>query len=262
MLLRLLLPFFLLFPLFANEDSWYLKIDTEIEAGMYLPIPNGTISNSQASSSFYTDYGYKDLRASWFAISYLLHDDYIPNIHISYFRMSDNTNKDLNRTVVVADGEFSSSVATIISYNVLNIIIYQDFKKKGKYLPIFGKQYYSGDIEFDVGLNTKMINWRFDIENKSNLTQTPSWIKVDEFIPLPFIGMRYYLYDFNMYANISALAFSKAKSTSYQLGAYYRVVNSLYLNVGYLYEEFKAVEKLDTINFETRGYKLGFKYIF
>ena len=266
MILRFLLPFLLLTPLFASEDSWYSKV----EVGMYLPTPEGSVSNFEGSSDFENDFGYEKLKASYFALGFVFNYDYIPNIEINYFKMKDNQNTNLNRNVVIADGDFSSSVATIINYNIFNVIVYQDFKQKGRYFPILGKQYYSGDIEFDVGLNAKIIDWRFDIENKENLTQSPSWIAVDEFIPVPYLGVKYYLYDLIAYANISALAFSKAKAVSYQFGVDYRIIDTLYLSAAYLSEEIESteknlkesVEKIDTIKFESSGYKLSFKYAF
>lgn len=262
MILRFLLPFLIIFPLYAVDSNWYSTVDTKIEASMYLPLSSGSISNSHGSSDFYDDFGYTDLKASHFSIEFLLNDKYVPNISISYFRMDDNKDVNLTKSVVVADGTFDALVSTDIKYSILDVAIYQDFKKKGRFFKFIGKQYYSGDIEFDAGLNAKMIYWKFNVKNKSNLSQTISWIKVDEFIPLPYIGVKYYLYDFSAYANISALAFSRAKSTSYQIGVDYRVINTLYLSAGYLYEQFKAVEKLDTVEFETTGYKFGFKYIF
>ena len=258
MILRFLLPFFILFPLFASEDSWQSKI----EVGMYLPSTKGTITNTQSSSDFEKDFGYEKLKASYFSLGFVFNYDYVPNIEINYFRMKDNQNTDLNRTLVIADGEFDSSASTIINYNVLNVVVYQDFKKKGSYIPIFGKYYFSGDIELDIGVNVKMINWKFDIEDEVSLTQTPSWIRVDEFIPLPYLGVKYYLYDFVAYANISALSFREAKSISYQLGADYCVIDTLYLSVAYLSEQLESVEKKDTIEFDSSGYKLSFKYVF
>ncbi len=262
MMLRFLLPIFIFFPLLASEDSWYSKIDTKIEAGMYMPLAGGTISNSSGSSDFRDDYGYENLRASYFSLLFLLDYDYVPNIEINYFILKDKQDIDLNKSVVVADGSFNSSVSTTLNYSVINLLLYQDFKQRGNYFYIFNSAYYIGDIEFDLGINIKQIDWKFKIRDMSDLTKTSSWISVKEFIPLPYIGVKYYLYNLTLYAGVSSLALTKAKATSYQATIEYRVIENLYLSAGYLYEQFRAVEELDSVEFKTSGYKVSFKYLF
>jgi len=262
MILKLLLPFFIIFSLDATEGFSYTDFNVKMEAGMYIPTSAGTISNTQGVSDFKDDFGHTDLQASYFSLTFLIDYDYLPNINISYFNMKDNQDKTLNREVRVDDNDFNSSVSTTLDYNILNVIFYQDFRQKGKFIPLFGKKYYSGDIEFDIGLNAKMITWKFNLQDAVDRTLPLSWITVDEYIPLPYLGFKYYLYNLIVHGEISALALSKAKSTSYKVGFDYRVIDNLYLSVGYLYEQFKAVEELDTIEFKTTGYKFGFKYVF
>jgi hypothetical protein len=127
---------------------------------------------------------------------------------------------------------------------------------------IFGKSFYTGDLEFNIGLNTKLFQWEYQIQDLTNLSQSPSWITVNELIPLPYLGVKYHWYDFKLYADVSTLAFSSAKSTSYQFGIDYRVVSGLYLSAGYMSEEFEVVEQLDKVDFQTDGYKFSFKYTF
>jgi len=117
-------------------------------------------------------------------------------------------------------------------------------------------------LEFDIGLDTKLLKWNYEVQDLTNTALSPSWIHVSEFIPLPYIGMKYYLYNFIMYADTSALAFSSAKSTSYQVGLDYRVVGGLYLSAAYIYEQFKVTEQQDIVDFKTAGYKFSFKYAF
>ena len=256
-----LLPFFIILLLSVIQISASSKMDVKIEAGMYLPASGGKILNTESSSDFETDFGYMDLQASYFSLIFLVDYDYAPNINVSYFNMKDSQDSNLDRTIKVADGGFNSFIYTTLDYNVLSVILYQDFMKKGKYLSFFGKKYYSGDFEFDLGVNTRIINWKFNIQD-ALLRGRPSWITVDEYVPLPYLGFKYYLYDLIVNTEISALAISKVKSRSYKIDFDYHVLKNVYLSAGYLYEQFKAVEKLDTVEFETTGYKFGFKYIF
>ncbi len=258
MVLRLLLAL-LFFNYVLLAES---KIDTKIEAGIYMPTLNGSINNHQSSSDISKDYGFTNTTASYLSLLLLLDYPYIPNLSIDYFYMQENEDTVLNKTVAVADGTFSSSISSKIDYNVLNAVFFQDFKKKGSFFSLFGKRYYTGDLEFDVGINTKYISWKFEIQDKTNLNQSPSWIYVNEFIALPYLGFKYYLYNLSIYSNISALSLMDAKSMNYQIALSYRVINGLYLNGAYIHEEFKAIEKSDTVEFNTSGYKFSFIYAF
>lgn len=264
MIFRLLLPLFIAVSLFGADDAWYSKIGTKLEVGLYLPTSSGTISNLTSKSNFQDDFGYSDAKATYAALS-LTHDyNYIPNLRLSYFNMQDNKSVTLSKIVKVADGTFdaNSSVASVIDYQVFSAILYQDLKLKGKMFSLFGKPFYSGDLEFDLGLNAKITRWNYQVQDLTNLSKTPSWIRVSEFIPLPYIGMRYYLYDLVLSADASALAFSRAQSATYQASVDYRAVKGLHLSAGYIYEEFKVLEKEDTVDFKTAGYKFSFKYTF
>ncbi len=262
MIFKILLPFLLIFPLCAKEQNWYDNIDLKIEAGIYLPTFGGDISNVYGETTFDEDLGYNDTTASYFSL-FIKHDRaYTPNLIINYFNMKDNQHTTLTNSKNLVDTSFDSSVATVINSSVLNVVLYQDLMLKGKYLKLFGTYYYTGDLEFDVGLDTKLVSWDFSIQDLTDLSKEQSWIEVSEFIPLPYLGINYYLYNLVVYANVSTLSFVDAKATSYQAGVDYRVVDGLYLSAGYLYEEFEAVEDLDTITFNTSGYKFSFKYAF
>ena len=238
------------------------KVQTKIEVGIYLPILDGSISNTVSSFSFSQDNLYEKATASYFGLDLLLDYDYAPNLRIDYFNMQTNKDALLTKEVVIADGTFSSSISSVINFNVLNTVLYQDFKQKGEVFSFFGKKYYTGDIEFDIGLNAKYIFWNSEVQDKTNLTTSPSWIKVNEFIPLPYLGFKYYLYDLTFNSSISALSFVEAQSINYQFGLSYKVISGLSLSAAYLHEEFKAVEKKDTVDFSTSGYKFGFMYAF
>jgi len=250
-------------PLFANEDFLSDKVITKVEAGLFLPKISGSVLNVSGEGEFEKDFKYKDSSATYLSVSILLDYDYIPNIDISYFNMKDNKSTTLDRNLTVADGDFNSSVATVFDYQVATATLFQDFKIKGDYIPFFGYGIYSGDLEFDMGLSTKLVLWNFEVKDLTlPATHPSSWINVKQLITLPYLGVKYYLYDFLLHADVNALSFSRAKSVSYEAGIDYRVVSGLYLSGSYMFEEFKADEKGDTVTFGTSGYKLSFKYAF
>ena len=250
--------------LFAKNNQWYSRIDAKIEAGIYFPSLGGTIENltNIPPADFSKDLGYADAKASYFSLE-LRHDyNYIPNLSLSYFNMQDNKSVELTKTIQIAGSDFNSSVSSTIDYQVFDATIYQDLPLKGQVFKLFGRKYYSGDLEFDVGLSTKLFQWHYEMKDLTNLSRESSWIRVDEFVPLPYLGVKYFLYDLLIYANASDLAFSRAKSSSYHAGIDYRVVDGLYLSASYMYEQFKVVQEQDTVDFKTTGPKFSFKYAF
>ena len=262
MIFRVLLSLFFSISLYAASDSLPSKVNTTLEVGIYLPSISATISNISGDVDFKEDFDYSRAEASYLSADIQLAYDYVPNIAFGYFNMQDNATTTLSREVRIADADFNSSISSQIDYQVFNLILYKDFKIKGQMKSLFGKSIYSGDFEFDIGFNTKLFMWKYQVQDLTKLTVSPSWIEVNELILLPYFGFRYYWYNFRLYSSFSALAFSSAKSTSYQYGVAYRVVDGLYLSVSYLSEEFKAVESRDTIDFQTDGYKFSVKYAF
>ena len=267
-MLKVILLFISSLMLFAQTDqpqtdqSWYSRINVKVEAGLYLPLEGGTIENIQGTSDFSKDFAYNRGEASYFSLE-VVHDyDYVPNLYISYFNMQDSQSATLTKTVQVASKDFSSDVLSTIDYHVFEATVSQDFLLKGNTFTFLGSNYYTGDLEFDVGLSAKLFHWYYEVKDLSNTSRSPAWIKADESIPSPYLGIKYFLYNFNFYANASDLAFSRAKSSTYRAGIDYRVTSSLYLNAAYIYEEFDVVEKKDKIDFKTSGYKFGFKYEF
>ena len=238
------------------------KIDSEIEAGLFLPNLDGSISNVHGSSDFTQDYLYDRASASYFGVDLFIGYDYAPNFSFDYFNMQDNSDATLDKNVTVADGVFNSKVTTLSDFSVLNSVIYQDFKQKGKVFSLLGQKLYTGDIEFDVGLNIKYLTWNFEIRDQIDTTRPSSWIHVNELVPLPYIGCKYYLYGFIVHAEGSALSFVEAKAMNYQVALSYRVIEGLSLSGAYLYEHFEAVEKNDTVKFTASGYKASFLYAF
>ena len=261
-MLKVILLFICSLSLFAQTNSWYSRVNTKVEAGIYLPIESGYIENIQGTSSFTKDFDYKDAKASYFSLE-ITHDyDYIPNFYISYFNMQDSQSATLTKPAQVANQTFDSNVSSTIDYQVLSATLYQDFQINGEMFTFFGSNHYSGDLEFDVGLSTKIFHWYYQVKDLTNLARKTSWIRANEFIPLPYLGLKYFLYKLTLYANVNDLAFSRAKSSTYHAGIDYRVTTNLYLNAAYINEEFNVVEKEDIIDFKTSGYKFSFKYAF
>ena len=258
----MIIRFVLLLFLLSLELFGESKIKAAIEVGVFLPELDGSIENSFGSADFQKDFVYKDATASYFAADLFVDYSYVPSIKMKYFYIKENTNSTLENSIVIADGTFNSKVGTTTDFTVLNTIIYQDFKQKGAVLPFLRWNIYTGDFEFDIGLNTKLLMWNFQIEDQTDTTVLPSWINVNQFIPLPYLGFKYYLYRLSLFADVSALSFVRAKAVDYQLGLSYRVISGLSLSGSYMHEEFKALEKQDTVRFSASGYKFSFIYAF
>lgn len=222
----------------------------------------GDIENATPSSTdFQDDLGYRDTHSSFFALRLKNDIDYIPDLDITYMNVEQNRNAILDDTRVIAAGEdYNGSIRSKISYSVLNAVIKSSFKHKGSMKKIFFWNLYTGDIEYNIGINAKLINYRFDIEK--NTGEEPNFITVESAVVLPYLGARYYWYDLVLYGHISALSFSDAKATSYEFGLDYQVFDGFYVSASYMYEDFEATEKLDTVHFQSYGNKLSVKYNF
>ena len=264
MLVRLVLLLSFALLLQAKEKVWYKHFSIELEAAYQFAEFDGSISNGFSSADLRDEFSYKDTAFSYFSLDIQNDYTYAPNVKLSYFNNEEITNSTISKAIKIADGSFdaNSTVRTEVNYQVLNALVYETFKAKGKYFRFLKWRPYSGDIDFNVGLNTKLIQWNFLIFDASATDPSYHWIHSDEIILMPYIGFRYYLYRLRLFANASALSLSEAKSTYYEAGADFRVVDTLYLSASYLYEDFKATELKDNINFSTLGYKFGFKYRF
>ena len=265
MILKLFLMIVTIASLSAKDVAWYENIEVKIEAGMHLADFEGKHSNSATGDTDYADdFGYSDAASSYFGLEFNLNYDYIPDIDINYFNVKQSKNADLNRTVEVAEKyEFSDAISSKIDYEVLNVIFHKEMKRKGKRVSFLRWKFYTGDIAFGVGLNVKVVRWHFRITDDPSPTKPVyRFVKVDEYIPLPYIKFKYFFYNLSIYGNISALSLVKAKSTNYEIGMEYRVMKNLYLVGSYMYEDFQAVEKKDSIDFKTTGNKFSFKYVF
>ena len=264
MLVRLLLLLSTALLLQAKERSWYSHFTLEFEAGYQFAEFAGDISNGHSSASFRDDFSYDNTAFSYFSLDFRNDFAYAPNIKLSYFNNEEITNSTLTKSIKIADGSFdaNSSVRTEVNYQVLNALVYETFKAKGRRFRFLKWRVYSGDIDFSVGLNTKLVAWDFLIFDAKAQEPSYHWIRSDEIIFMPYIGFRYYLYRLRLFGNVSALSLSEAKSSYYEAGLDFRVIGSLYISASYLYEDFKVTELKDNIEFSTLGYKFGFKYRF
>ncbi len=263
MIYRFILLLVMVTSLYGAEDSWYNKIDVQVEAGMHFSSFDGTLTNSASTpTNFRSDFDYTNTYSSFFAIELKFDNAYIPNIDISYINSKQNQDVDLNKTMQVASYEFSGLTSTRIDYKVLNVLLSKEFLKKGTRFSFWRWKFYPGDIKYAIGINVKVIDWHFEIIDRKVTDSEYKFDRVESFIPLPYLGFKHFYYNLVTYAKISALSLSEAKSTNYQIGIDYKVVDGLYLGLSYMYEDFQAVEKKDSIDFRTTGNKFSFKYIF
>ena len=248
--------------------SWYDNFHPSIVAGMHLSNFEGNIVNINSKTDFKDDLKYLDTSSSYFAIGIKTDYKYIPHFYINYF--SDTQTKDTifsaKKYIANAIFDTNSTVSSIIDYQVINFILYKDFKIKGDRVRFLRWKFYPGDMEFDIGTNIKIVRWKIQLTKEPNSKIYPYWIEANEDILLPYIGFKYFYYNSRIYGNISALSVNEAKSLNYEIGFEYKLVKGLYISVSYLYEGFKVTEELDdhkdTISFKTVGNKFSFKYFF
>ncbi len=263
MIYRFILLLVMVTSLYGAEDSWYNKVDVKVEAGMHFSSFDGALSNSASTPTYFKrDFEYTNTASSFFALELKFDYEYMPNIDISYINAKQNQDVDLNKTMQVASYEFSGLTSTRIDYKVLNVVLSKAFKIKGGRVSFWRWRFYPGDLEYTIGMNVKIIDWNFEIIDRKVTDSEYKFDRVESFIPLPYLGFKHYYYRLVTYAKISALSLSEAKSTNYQIGIDYKVVDGLYLSLSYMYEDFQAVEKKDSIDFRTAGNKFSFKYIF
>lgn len=252
----------MLFGALNAHAAWYDKVHVGVEAGIFMNDFGGDIQNATPSTTdFQNELNYKDTDSSFFALTLSNDYNYIPDLDISYMGVEQNKNAILdNKKVITLGADYNGTIRSTIEYSVLNVVLKSTFKHKGSMTKVLFWDMYSGDLVYNLGVNAKLISYRFDIE-QSDAT-LPSFISVDSFIPLPYAGVRYYWYDLSVYGHISALSFLDAKAMSYEYGVDYQLFKGFYLSASYMYEEFEATEKQDTVKFESYGNKFGVKYKF
>ena len=265
MIVRLILFIFISTSLWANDSSWYNnnKLETKIEAGIYSANFEGTHSIvPNITTDFKSDFEYRDTSSSYLGFEFRTKYDYIPNFEINYLSTTQARDTVLDKNVEIVGFDFNGTVTTQIEFEVINAVISYEFKKKGKIVPFLWWKVFTGDTEYSLGVNVKSVAWNFQIIDRDDPTSSYKYISVNSLLPVPYFGFRYFYYSLIAYANTSAIALSDAKTFDYKFGLEYKVINNFSLNIGYVYEGFEAVEKQDTIKFNSSGTKLSVKYIF
>lgn len=263
MLKRLLLFLIMSISIHAEDISWYDKIHPEVETGMDMSTFDGTHSAvSNVKTSFKEDFGYLETSSSYFALNVDFDYDYIPNIYINYFNLEQTRDAELSEPLEIVNFDFDGLITTKIQYQVLNVILNYKIKKKGGRVKFFYWKFYPGDIRYSVGLNIKKIDWYFQIIQRKDTNAEFKYIRVQTNIPSPYIGVKYYYYNFLVHGDISAISFNEAKTINYQFGIDYKVIKDLYIGVSYTYDDFQATEKEDMLYFRKIGKKFSFKYLF
>ncbi|PHS58795.1 MAG: hypothetical protein COB17_02285 [Sulfurimonas sp.] len=251
---------FLLLLVFINVNLSALDdVDLEFEVGVMNASFSGDISNTINTLSFDSDLGIKDSTASFFGVKARFRNKWFPVININYMNFSESKNSVLSGQKI-GDTFFSELVESNIKYTVLNSMLYYEFKAKGKRKRMFGKVRYTGDLEIDLGVNFKNIDFFYDVSG--TVTKDTEYIKIQSSLLLPYVAMRYYIYNLSLFTNISTLSFSDIKSTSYSFGADYQMIMNFYLGLTYFYEDFEKKILNDTIRFQSSGLMFSVKYNF
>ena len=149
-----------------------------------------------------------------------------------------------------------------MDYAIWSALLYKGFIVKGDYFSFFSHHIYSGDLEFQLGVDTRFLDWQYTIQDRTNLSRSPSWIKAETVVPLVYVGVNYYFYNFGLEAQTSNLAISRSKIIEYNIGAKYRFGSSFYLKAGYLYSNIQFVQDDDEVDYTTSGVRVGFEYFF
>jgi len=245
-------------------NNAYAESKITVGAGLLISDIKGDIENFSGNYDFDKDLGYSKFNASYFSLEARHDFEYIPDVYFDFFNSEELVSRILTKDIEVADLEHSSGdkISSSIKYNIFNILLFDSLLIKGKANSKFlGKRSYPGDIEFRFGMAVKYIDWKYDIVNKTQYNNH-SWIKVNEFIPLPYFGFRYYRYGFSLYGNLTAISFKDAKSFSAEGGASYSFLKDIAVNIGYMYENFDVLEDHDMVYYQINGVKIDFKYSF
>ena len=240
-------------------NNWSFGVGAEL----YMPKPSGTISNVASGDTTFEELGYtEDTATSLLYIDVSNHYKYLPNLKISYFHLKDTQNADLNKTIQVAGEDYNATVQSDVDYSTWSVLLYKGFVVKGDYFSLFSHKIYSGDLEFQLGVDSRFLQWKYTIKDRTNLTRSPSWIEAKTVVPLVYLGMNYYFYNLGLEAKTSNLAISRSKIIEYDIGAKYRFSGSFYLKAGYLYSNIQFVHNDDEVDYTTQGARVGFEYFF
>lgn len=249
----------LLFTLQLSAFDWSLST----EAAIYFSNYDGSIKNNKSDVKYRDDLMYDMTTLSYFEGELQTSPWYIPTLNVSYMNIVETSNAEFNTTQHMIGADFDANITSKTSYKVINVKLFKSFIRKGKFFSLGKKSFYPGDISLDLGLNVKHMSYNIDVIDKTNETNaTLNYIGVKQFVPLPYVGVKYYYYNLVLFANISAVGVGSVKASSYTYGAEYRIYGRIYAGIAYMSESFEAVEKDDTVTFSSKGTKFSVKYIF
>lgn len=224
-----------------------------IEVGAFQPTFDGTIENPDSLTDYSKDLNYEATLISYFGFEADFDSWYLPTFKINYFNMSDSYNANLTGTKQFVGYDYNGSVTTWTDYSVINVILSKDFHRPGTYFNAFGRQLYTGDLYFDIGVNLKNIDYRFEVRQNGITDPENDFISVKSNILMPYIGLKYRIGYLTIYGDVSTLALGDVKANSFKGALEYRIYKNIAINGGYMYEDFEATEKLDKVNFKAGG---------
>ena len=245
------------------EDSWSDRFEVQVEAGVLMNEFDGDLKNPTSTLDFAKELSYEDTYSSYLGLKIKNDYEYLPQLSFNFIDMKEESDSVFSESKEVANWDFAGSVTSQTKYRVANLVLHNSYKLKGSMQKFLRWQYYTGDVEFNIGVNIKYINYSLRVKNNvSGIPEPYAYVNINTFVAQPYIGMTYYWYDLGLFANGSALSISNTKARNYQVGVEYRLYKDLYLSASYLFEDFQATELKDKVDFKTYGNKFTFKYIF
>ncbi len=245
MRLRYASLFFLMF-------SMLLRAEISLELGGFTPRFDGEIENPSSVSVYDKDLQYKGTLISYFGAEADFDAWYLPTLRASYFNMSDSKNALFPKGKTFVERDYNGSITTWTDYQVFNAVIAKDFYQQGRTIDIFGRNLYTGDLIFDLGLNLKTIDYRFEVRQNGSTAEN-DFISVQSSIYMPYFALSYKAGYVTIFGEASGLALGEIKANSFKGALEYRFARHIALRGGYMYEDFEATEKKDKITFKAAG---------
>ncbi len=220
-----------------------------IELGYFVPSLSGTIENTTSKTDFVDDLDYNKSQASYGAIDIPMPLVYFqPHAKIAYFEMRQNENSTLASSKEIAQRDYNGSINSETRYRTFSFLVAKDFYNDGLL----------GNVDFQIGLNVKYILWNFHIHD----LKKESWIRVKEFLPLPYASFAYSFYRFTLFGAASAIAYNSITSISYDAGLRVKLIEHFSIQASKYHEEFSTTEKRDNVSFQADGIKASLLFYF
>lgn len=232
--------------------SAILQAEISVEVGGFAPRFDGQIENPESISVYDKDLQYEGTLISYFGAEADFEPWYLPTLRANYFNMSDSKNALLKEGKTFVEWDYNGSITTWTDYQVLNLMLAKDFYQQGRNLDLFGRNLYTGDLIFDLGLNLKTIDYRFEVRQNGTIADN-DFISVQSSIFMPYFALSYKVGYFTLFGEASGLALGEIKANSFKGALEYRLARHIALRGGYMYEDFEATEKKDKITFKAAG---------